>query len=206
MAKANIEIPPLFGLVLAGGDSLRMGTNKESLDYHGEEHFLHLHRLLESICDEVYISTNNSFYDNYKYDIKPLLDLNEYHGPYNGIMSAHQKYPEVAWLVLACDLPFLEKEDLLALVKSRNPEKPATAFTSDTTRSPEPLICIWEPHGLQMALNFIQKTGDISPKNFLKQAGVELVFIKNDEKLFNANTIEDYEFAKNKIKNGWKIE
>ena len=42
-------------------------------------------------------------------------------GPIVGIRSALAAHPDVAWLVLACDLPFLSDAALSQLVRERDP-------------------------------------------------------------------------------------
>lgn len=206
MGYGRKDIAPLYGLVLIGGNSHRMGTNKAELVYHEQAHYLHLHQLLESFCEITFLSLKNSLSIQKDNIIKVILDNNHYVGPYNGIMSAHEAHPEAAWLVVACDLPFLGEDDLKTLIPRRMPNKPATALASKKTKQPEPLICIWEPHGLEDAKAYMESSGDISPKNFLIRSKAELVYVENEECLFNANTKADYEFAKRKIGNSDSVE
>ena len=49
------------------------------------------------------------------------------------------------WLVLACDLPFLDAETLRHLLRSRVVARAATAYRSSYDGLPEPLCAIWEP-------------------------------------------------------------
>lgn len=199
MDNGQKNIAPIYGLALIGGKSLRMGTQKAELVYHEQAQYLHLYEQLSLFCKRTFFSVSNSFSIDKTHKNEVILDKNEYAGPYNGLMSAHDAYPKVAWLVLACDLPFLGENELKTLVEFRNPNKPATALCSKTTGAPEPLVCIWEPHGLEQAKAHIKTSDDISPKNFLINSGAALVHTDNEECLFNANTRADYKFAKRKI-------
>ncbi len=199
MGNKAIDCASLYGLVLTGGKSRRMGTDKAELVYHEQAQYKHLYKLLESLCEKTFLSINSYFsIDNDKH-FKSIVDINTFNGPFNGIMSAHDAYPNVAWLVIACDLPFLGENELKTLILGRNPKKPATAMTSVATGVPEPLVCIWEPHGLEQAKAYIRTTGDISPKKFLMHSGAALVHADSEECLFNANTLSDYEFARKKL-------
>ena len=47
---------PLKGLVLAGGRSTRMGVSKARINWYGKEQQYYLADLLNSCCEEVFIS------------------------------------------------------------------------------------------------------------------------------------------------------
>ena len=66
-------------------------------------------------------------------------------GPVVGIRSAFAAHPNVAWLVLACDLPFLSEAAIEGLLRRRDPGALATAYISAHDGLPEPLCAIWEP-------------------------------------------------------------
>ena len=105
----------------------------------------------------------------------------------------------MAWVVLACDLPMIDKEALQVLSNNRNTNKPATSFATKETGLPEPLITIWEPSGLQKAISFLETAKSSCPRKFLIDSDIQLVHPEQDEILYNANSIEDYEFIKSKI-------
>ena len=104
------EIPQLYGLVLAGGKSTRMGSDKGLIQYHDRPQQEYLYHLLEQVCSKVYLSIRNEQQASVSNEFNVIADQNEYHGPFNGILSAHKAHPNVAWLVLACDLPLLDLE------------------------------------------------------------------------------------------------
>lgn len=189
----------LYGLVLAGGKSTRMGSDKGLIKYHSVPQQEHLYKLLEHTCDNVFLSVREeqqSIMDNH---FNVIVDQNEYRGPFNGILSAHKSYPDVAWLVLACDLPLIDMEALKNLADSRNQKKLATSYATKKTNLPEPLITIWEPEGLRKAIAYLQTSESTCPRKFLINSNVELVNPQHDEVLYNANSISDYEFIKSKL-------
>ncbi|MFK7911125.1 MAG: NTP transferase domain-containing protein [Akkermansiaceae bacterium] len=129
------------GLLLVGGKSSRMGSNKSELVLRdGLTQRERGEKLLESVCDEVYVSTRDDAGEK-----NTITDAFGSIGPLGAIASAQQNDPNSAWLVLACDLPLLEPEHLTQLADLRQPEKDATCFTSATDGLPEPLCTIWEP-------------------------------------------------------------
>ncbi|MEL7271036.1 MAG: NTP transferase domain-containing protein [Bacteroidota bacterium] len=193
------EVSQLYGLVLAGGKSTRMGKDKSQLHYHGMSQQEYTFSLLESLCEKVFISVREaqiSATGTSKY----ILDENITKGPLNGMLSAHVAHPKVAWLVLACDTPLVDKEVLDALVAERNTSKMATAMATQKTNRPEPLIAIWEPHSLATLLNYSKTSANIYPTKFLLNHPIHKVYPKQDVKLMNANRPEDFDEIKNLLK------
>lgn len=195
---AQIHAAPLYGLVLVGGESSRMGHDKSIINYHGIPHREYLYNLLLKVCDAVFLSLRTD--QHAREGLKFILDRNRYKGPYNGLMSAHHQFPHVAWLVLACDLPLIDLEGLRQLIAHRNPSKMATAFASTENSLPEPLAAIWEPHGLVRAKAHLNNGTSTTPRKYLINSSVELVFPENMEILLNANSKEEYKEALAKLK------
>ncbi len=181
----------LYGLILAGGASSRMGSDKGLLEYYQMPHREYLHQLLGKYCSKVFLSIREAQRQGVSNEIECILDQNKYQGPFNGILSAHESNPNAAWLVLACDLPFMDENALEQLIHNRNPKKDATTFISKIGE-PEPLVCIWEPHGLEKAISFLAETNSRSPKRFLANANVELIQATNKKALLNVNTLDEF--------------
>ncbi|SNY99905.1 NTP transferase domain-containing protein [Flagellimonas pacifica] len=192
-------IPKLYGLVLAGGRSTRMGSDKGLLKYHSVPQQEYLYNLLEDVCDTVYLSMRQEQEEDLTDNLKIIVDQNEYRGPFNGILSAHKAHPNVAWLVLACDLPLIDLSSLKQLAENRDSKKLATSFSTRKSGLPEPLITIWEPLGLVKAISHLKSTDSSCPRKFLINSEIALVYPERDEILYNANSLEDYEFVKSKI-------
>ena len=110
------SIAKLYGLVLSGGKSTRMGTDKGLIEYHGVPQREYLYNLLSQVCENTFISLREEQKAEVPETMKTIVDLNEFRGPYNGLLSAHKKYPDAAWLVLACDLPLMDLDALKELI------------------------------------------------------------------------------------------
>lgn len=191
--------PKLYGLVLAGGKSTRMGSDKGWLTYHDVPQQEYLYTLLEEICEDVFLSIRKEQLPDIPDSFKTITDNNEHRGPFNGILSAHALYPEAAWLVLACDLPLIDGKTLQLLVDKRNPDKWATSFATQESGLPEPLATIWEPSGLREAKEYLKTAESSCPRKFLINSEIELVYPAHDEVLYNANSLSDYKFVKSKL-------
>ena len=185
----------IYGLVLAGGKSTRMGTDKGSIVYHELPQREHLYHLLEKVCDKTFLSVRSEQVNELPSGVNFILDNNEFRGPYNGILSAHKKYPHVAWLILACDLPLMDLKGIQQLIKERNSNKVATAFAGNESRLPEPLCAIWEVEGLKQSIAHLINGTSTCPRKFLINSDVQLVFPKEEQILLNANSKEEYQEA-----------
>lgn len=184
---------PLYGLVLAGGFSRRMGCDKALLDYHGVPQGRWTGKLLEQVCDKVYFScrTGQDLGDGPDIEEMRIHDLHEGHGPIGGMLLAHGKHPEAAWLVVACDLPRLNVETLRHLLNSRDAESMATAYNSAHGGLPEPLCAIYEPEAFAPLKEFFD-SGKKCPRKFLIISDpVHLLELCDRSALDNANTPEE---------------
>lgn len=186
------KIKNLYGLILAGGFSKRMGQDKALLNYHGKAQIEHVHDLLDTFCSSIFLSKRID-QSNYK-NILSINDVDGFTGigPLRGILSAMQTYPESSWLVIACDLPFVSKDTLHYLIEQRNPQKLATAFKSSSDGLPEPLCAIWEGHGYGKILEFFKK-GIHCPRKILINSDTQILEQKNPQWLDNVNSPQEYE-------------
>jgi molybdopterin-guanine dinucleotide biosynthesis protein A len=174
-----------------GGKSSRMGTDKSLLDYHGKPQREYLFDLAKKYCTEVYFSCRleQQFSDN------TIIDKYEL-GPMGGILSAFYFNPNSAWLVVACDMPFIDENSFEDLVNHRNKHKIATAFMNFETNTPDPLFTIYEPKVLHLLTKYVE-AGNVSPKVFLQNNDTEIIISANLCMLTNVNTNEEFERIKN---------
>ncbi len=182
-------VPRLNGLVLAGGLSSRMGADKAMLSYNGKPQALHALALLEEFCDEVFISVRSP--DDRRFGDAPVIvDTLTVSGPANGILSAMKAAPDMAWLVLGCDLPLITSGVLIDLIAARDPGKMATAYKAETNGLPEPLCAIYEPGIFNHMMAFIE-AGRTCPRKMLIEGDVKLITLSDPNALDNANTPDD---------------
>ena len=185
-------VPKSKGLVLTGGKSIRMGTDKSELNYHGKPQKEFIKKLLEKEGLKTYYSvqTNNNKEEEI-HDV--FLNL----GPFGGICSAFQKDPNSAWMVLATDLPFVDENLVKLLLEKRNPSKVATAIKGKGKQFPEPLITIYEPKSYSVLLQYLAQ-GYSCPRKMLINSEVEIIEV-DDSLIRNINTPEEYTEAKKEL-------
>ena len=121
---------PVYGLVLSGGRSRRMGRDKALLEYAGETQLERAVRLLEEHLERVFVSVRaDQVEDPERARFEQVVDRYTDLGPAAGILSALEAHPDVAWLVLACDLPNVNDDTIATLLRRRSAQ-PFIAFRS----------------------------------------------------------------------------
>lgn len=182
---------PLKALILLGGKSSRMGEEKGLIQYHEKTQAEHLVSLLEELGLEVFLSIREEQKENYSFLNRPFIaDQLQGAGPLGGITSAMRTLPQTALLVVACDLPNLQKEQLEFLLKNRNSKAFGTCYESPLDRGPEPLCSIYEPKSFS-ALMKVWVNGKSCPRKMLFNRTVEILPIQDSRFLANANTPEE---------------
>lgn len=189
-------IPAVKGLVLAGGKSQRMGRDKGQLDYHGMPQREYLYQLMEADLDiPAHLSCREDQLDEMPENFRTLTDSFLGLGPYGAILSAFREDPNSAWLVVACDLPFVDKKGLQYLLDNRAPSSVATAFHNPATQFPDPLLTLWEPRAYPILLQFLAQ-GYSCPRKVLINTPVQNIELPNDQLLTNVNNPAEFEKAR----------
>jgi molybdopterin-guanine dinucleotide biosynthesis protein A len=191
-------VPVLRGLVLAGGRSERMQTDKGALRYHGIDQREYTAALLAEFCPDVRVSCRPEQLAELPAGLVPLPDTFLGLGPVGGLLSAFQTDPNAAWLVLACDLPFLSADTLRYLVEQRQTGRAATAFRSPWDEFPEPLVTIWEPRSYGQLLRFLS-LGYSCPRKALINSDIALLDAPEPAELRNVNTPDERESARQEL-------
>ncbi|MFZ0550852.1 MAG: NTP transferase domain-containing protein [Steroidobacteraceae bacterium] len=190
---------PLYGLILAGGRSTRMQRDKAALEYAGRSQLERAVELITPLVERVFVSVRpDQTSDPLRARFAQIVDSGEVAGPIAGILAAQARHPDAAWLVLACDLPLLDQPALEHLLRSRRPERQATAYRSSHDGMPEPLCAIYEPSSHE-AMRAHVASGRDCPRKFLLNADTELLDQPQPGALDNVNTPKDYGSATHRL-------
>lgn len=182
----------LRGLILAGGQSRRLGQDKAALEFGGRSQLERATDLLGERLDHVHLSVRaGRFRNTVRFDHQLIFDLYDNLGPAAGILSAHRAFPEVAWVVLACDMPLVDGAIIGALIEQRDPRKAATVFANSRDGLPEPLCAIYEPVTLARFRRLAEKEIETSPRALLIQSELRKLELPRANALDNINTPED---------------
>ena len=168
-----------------------MGRDKALLERDGQSQLQYAFALLQGITERQFISTRPDQQDDPERQRFPqITDRYDAIGPIAGILSALEAQPDADWLVLACDLPNLDKQTLDYLVENAAPEKPFTAYRSSHDGLPEPLCAIYQSGSAAIIRAFVDD-GIVCPRKMLIRSDTALLDQPNPAALDNVNTPAD---------------
>ncbi len=182
----------LSGLVLTGGRSRRMGTDKALLRNDGESQVARAVRLLGKVCNDVFVSTRADQADEpERARFQQIIDRYDDLGPVAGILSAMDERPDDDWLVVACDLPNLTDETLSALAEAHNNGSASmVAYRSTHNDLPEPLCAIYASRSRDTLQAFVDE-GIKCPRKMMINSDTALLAQPDPDALDNMNSPDD---------------
>ena len=193
------QTPILYGLVLAGGFSQRMKRDKALIEYFGKTQVRHCFELLSDKCHKAFVSVRSGQLPESESSLPQINDRFLNFGPVGGILTAMMKFPEAAWLVVACDLPLLTVETLKNLISKRNQFKVATHYCANNSeRLPEPLCAIYEPKARYYLLQWLGQN-IYCPRKILEAAPCQAIPVEDKDVLKNINDSDEYQELKKTI-------
>jgi molybdopterin-guanine dinucleotide biosynthesis protein A len=182
--------PSLTGIVLAGGQSMRMGTDKSMLEKDGVPMYLFAARLLQAFTPEVFISVNKYQAQHNKYAFPSLTDQFEAEGPMGALVSCHQQRSGPL-LLLACDMPAVTETMITSLLSLHNPASQITMFCNAENGFYEPMLSVWEVPALEDITTYFQ-AGGRSFQQYLSLRNIPRHLPANMASLANCNTHGDW--------------
>lgn len=186
--------PVVKGLVLAGGESVRMNKDKGAINYHGSTQRQYLYDQLTNLGINTFISCREEQQEDIEAGLPLIPDSFRGLGPMGALLSAFREDPNAAWLAVACDLPYLTNKTLQYLLDNRDLTQIATAFQNPHDEFPEPLITVWEPRSYSVIFNFLSQ-GYSCPRKVLINSPIKLLNAPHPKELSNVNHPEEYEEA-----------
>lgn len=191
---ASQQEAPLHALILTGGKSTRMGSDKSEIRYHGKAQREFLASTMQELKIPYSISCNHEQYEAWGAQSDLLPDRFHGFGPMSGILSAFCEFPGKALLVIACDLPYLDKAAIQHLVGSRSCLHKVSAYRDSEKAFADPLAAIWEPETYPLLLQFLA-LGKTCPRRALEHLSLFEVTPPHPRVLLNANTPEERDFV-----------
>ncbi|WP_337866217.1 molybdenum cofactor guanylyltransferase [Ignavibacterium sp.] len=185
----------ITGVILAGGKSSRMGTDKSFLKLGDQTIIERIAELMKSIFSKLIIITNTP--EEYKFLNLPLYeDIYKWKGPLAGIHSALTHSTTEKIFVLSCDVPLMRREMIQYLVEYKSEKQ---IIFCEAAGYHQPLVGVYSIEIYSEVEKFLTQNemNDKSIHQFLKNVDAEIIhpeklpFYK-DELFFNVNKPEDY--------------
>ncbi len=190
MKKDSIQTNCTF-VILTGGKSSRMGTDKGLLELSGEKFIDKVLKIVTSFSENILISVgghNLSGYEGLGYRI--IMDEQENKGPIAGIISALHHVSSDWFFVISVDSPFITEELILQLWNNKGGYE-AILFSENNKK--HPLVALyqvsskdkWENSLLTSELKVLQVVDSLKCK-------ILPLDPEKAEQLANINTNEEY--------------
>jgi molybdenum cofactor guanylyltransferase len=151
----------MTGVILCGGQSTRMGTDKGLLKLHANTWAKTAVDKMATLDMPVILSINPGQYTSYAAIFPPSQlikdnDALQLKGPLCGLLSVHLAYPAEDLVILACDMPLLEPDLLKELLHQYRQQENVDAFVYTNDGEPEPLCGIYRARGLSHIVHLYQ--------------------------------------------------
>ena len=157
-------------IILAGGQSRRMGCDKALIAFEGEPIIVHVIDTLRELSDDVLVVSNRSeVYASFGARVVP--DADPPSGPLGGISVGLAAAQHDLAIVVACDMPFLNTQLLRSLVERAVNVDAVVPLTGDRF---EPLHAVYRRACLA-AINLHLAGGDRRVISFFDEVQVKAV-------------------------------
>ncbi|MDP4265158.1 MAG: molybdenum cofactor guanylyltransferase [Bacteroidota bacterium] len=184
----------MIGLILCGGKSSRMGTDKGLLKWEARTWARTSVDKMAILNIPVKLSVNNDQADEYAKVFSPgdlITDRKELpvKGPLAGVLSAHLQYPNEDIFLLGCDMLLMDPVILQELknLSITCPAYDAWLYTNDG--EPEPLCSIIKSAALKKIIN-MHESGQLkkhSMKFMLEHIHIFTLPLREDQKKYFRN-------------------
>lgn len=188
-----------MGVVLCGGESTRMGSDKALLQINNQTLVERSIQLFSQLCLAVGLSVNMQQYQSYRHlsslDVIADNETINVKGPLLGLLSVHEIYPNENLFVLACDLANMNIKVLNELCDNyhKQPGKDVHVFMNNDEY--EPLCGIYTSAGLNKIKRLLEQEGlrKFSMKHVIETLNAATYPLPDDWKdyFINVNTKED---------------
>ncbi len=163
-----------------------MGRDKATIVYDVEPQWRVAAELLRACGADPFWSCTVQQANDWAIGDHALLDVVAGHGPASGLHAAFSRGTGCAWLVIGCDYPSLEAQDLQRLVDARDAAVDAISYRNPETREVEPMIALWEPAAQQRFLQGFDR-GEYSARHVLRSGALRLLEPRSPQLLENRN-------------------
>lgn len=183
----------MIGVVLCGGESKRMGSDKGLLPVGSITWAQHAEAKLAELDIRVVISINQAQLPSYNHLYgaeKLIIDTVNVKGPLKGLLSVHQYFPDDDLMLLACDMTDMDVDTLQQLKQHYNTNPAFDYYLYECEGFMEPLCAVYPTNSLRnlrKAVNSSELT-HFSMHKFIRDSNYKTIQIKDKTKFSNYNT------------------
>ncbi|MCO4821567.1 MAG: molybdenum cofactor guanylyltransferase [Flavobacteriaceae bacterium] len=180
----------ITGIILAGGKSTRMGTDKGLLKIENKTFVACVIDAVKPLVDDIIIVSDNPDYDQFGF--KRIDDIIKEAGPVAGLYAGLKHSKTDDNLVLSCDVPMISTEVLGQLLKPEFYSYEVVQIQSNGKTMP--LIARYKKDCLTTCYNLLMQ-GERRLRLAVSQFNTKSVLIdeKHSDVVKNVNTKEDLE-------------
>ena len=179
MDRVNSEIT---GVVLAGGQSRRMGFNKAEAEVNGESMLNRMIEKLHEVTSTIFVSSGSITY--------PDIFLPQIHdefpdcGPLGGIYSTLKASTSMLNLIVSCDIPLISVSLLKYIVSKAEESEALLTLPVDSTGQQQILCAVYHKDIVPILKQQID-ADQFKMKSILDLVPVEYITISKEHPLFN---------------------
>lgn len=183
----------ISAIILAGGHSTRMGTDKGFLLWNGKPFIQHIIDAVEPLVQEIIIVSDNPSYDDF--NMERIEDVISNAGPLAGIYSGLKYSKHKRNIVLSCDIPRINTTILKKLFVGDND---IDIVQLKSMGRDMPLIAIYDKSCLNTFENLLEQ-GERKLRFAVSHCKVRTIELNNEESFFttNFNTQEQFKSIDN---------
>ena len=190
------QIKDITGILLAGGKSSRMGSDKGFLKLNGATFMSLIIEAVQPLVNDIIIVSNNSEYDIF--NLKRVDDIVKDAGPLAGLFTG-LFYSETEYnLVLSCDVPLINNAVLDKLIEGLDSDTDVIQLQSQGKTMP--LIALYKKQCMHQCLDQLKK-GERRLRMAVEGLNTKTIALDPDLDPFvrNINTLSELTQLKNEL-------
>jgi molybdopterin-guanine dinucleotide biosynthesis protein A len=175
-------------IILAGGKSTRMGSDKAFLPWGNTTFLGQIINAVLPLTGEIYLSGDNARL--YDFGLPVIQDLRPNEGPVTALASCFPQIKTELVLVLSCDVPQIKTQDLQVLLNTVKPDLDMTMFSFQNRALP--LVAVYGRRSFT-AFEAAFQHRERKLFNVLEKLKTQTIVFDGEGGLENVNTREDFE-------------
>ena len=193
-----IQKKDITAIVLAGGKSSRMGTDKGFIDLNGRSFMARIVETVEPFVNKIIIVSSDPNYD--VFNKKRVVDIIPDSGPLAGIFSGLFYSESEVNLVLSCDVPLINDVVLNVLIEGYDTESDVTQLQSNERTMP--LIALYKKQCMHPCLEALKK-GERRLTKVVEQLKTKTIALESSltPLVRNINTVDELKEIRHELKN-----